>query len=320
MKNSVIMATYNGEKYLIEQLDSIKNQTLPPDEVIICDDCSSDNTCEIIDKYINQYNLVSWNLYKNEKNIGFFANFLRALRFCTGDVIYLSDQDDIWDENKLKTFTSKFMIDPSLMMIQSNFKFIDETGNLLKKQEHYHGIVSGDFHTLTVYEMCKYAGSGYTMSFRKNIADKIFTMQFDKKKELFKFHDIMLGLMAVSEGNCLLCRNVIDKHRIHDSNVTRKKRKSYISGRTRTMQVDILKRRFQYFSAMESCTDDQEKKKIFHEFSAFSLTRKEFIEKFKVKKLICLIEKRKMYASKVGVVVDIFYSICLERVVCLFMR
>ena len=108
MKNSVIMATYNGEKYITEQLDSIRNQTLPPDEVIICDDCSSDNTRTIINEYISKYKLTGWQLYSNEKNIGFFDNFFKALRLSTGDVIYLSDQDDVWDKYKLRTFTIQF--------------------------------------------------------------------------------------------------------------------------------------------------------------------------------------------------------------------
>ena len=83
MKNSVVMATYNGSKYIIEQLDSIKNQVLSPDEVIICDDCSTDKTVEIIENYIHQNNLCGWKLYKNEKNIGFFNNFFKAMHLCT---------------------------------------------------------------------------------------------------------------------------------------------------------------------------------------------------------------------------------------------
>lgn len=320
MKNSVVMATYNGSKYIIEQLDSIKNQVLSPDEVIICDDCSTDKTVEIIENYIHQNNLCGWKLYKNEKNIGFFNNFFKAMHLCTGDIIYLSDQDDVWDANKLRTFSDKFMNDLNLMMIQSNFKFINEEGRMLQKQENYHGFTSGNFQPLTVHEMCKFAGSGYTMSFRRDVVDKIFDLKLDEKREIFLFHDIMLGLMAVSFGNCLLCRNVIDKHRVHESNVTKKKNKSYTAGRNREMQISILKRRFQYFRIMEKYTEDNQKKRIFSEFAKFSSIRAEFIERFQIGQLIYLIKNKKKYVSKVGVIVDTLYSIGLEKVVCLFMR
>lgn len=316
MKNSVIMATYNGEKYITEQLDSIRNQTLPPDEVIICDDCSSDNTRTIINEYISKYKLTGWQLYSNEKNIGFFDNFFKALRLSTGDIIYLSDQDDVWDKDKLRTFTMQFEKNTNLMMVQSDFRFIDEYGNLLNKKEHYHGFTNGNFCELTSFEMCKFAGSGYTMSFRRRVFEKIFDLCLNEKKDIFKFHDIMIGLVAVSEGECLLCRNIIDKHRIHENNITKKKNRSYTSGRTKRDQIDILEKRYQYFNIISESTIDSLKKIIFKDFALFSLTRKEVIEKCRISKLLYLIARRKMYASKVGVIVDLLYAFGFEKFIC----
>lgn len=316
MKNSVIMATYNGEKYITEQMDSIRNQTLPPDEVIICDDCSSDNTRTIINEYISKYKLTGWQLYSNEKNIGFFDNFFKALRLSTGDIIYLSDQDDVWDKDKLRTFTMQFEKNTNLMMVQSDFRFIDEYGNLLNKKEHYHGFTNGNFCELTSFEMCKFAGSGYTMSFRRRVLEKIFDLCLNEKKDIFKFHDIMIGLVAVSEGECLLCRNIIDKHRIHENNITKKKNRSYTSGRTKRDQIDILEKRYQYFNIISESTIDSLKKIIFKDFALFSLTRKEVIEKCRISKLLYLIARRKMYASKVGVIVDLLYAFGFEKFIC----
>ena len=87
---SLVMATYNGEKYLYEQLDSIRCQTMPPDEVIICDDCSKDSTVNMIQKYIDKYQLKHWNVYENEKNKGYSKNFSDALKLAKGDIIFLS--------------------------------------------------------------------------------------------------------------------------------------------------------------------------------------------------------------------------------------
>ena len=320
MKNSVVMATYNGEKYIIEQLDSIRNQTLTPDEVIICDDCSTDNTRKIIEDYIIKYNLAGWNLYINDVNIGFYDNFFKALRLCTGDIIYLSDQDDVWDINKIKLFSDQYKKKSELIMIQSNFKYIDGMGNEIGKQENYHNYCSGDFIELSIYDMCRFAGSGYTMSFKRSVLNKIFILHLECQKNVFQFHDVMLGLVAVSEGKCLLIRKVVDNHRIHETNVTKKREKSYTLGRTKNMQINLLIRRFYYFNIMANCTSDIKKRSVFLDFASFSLMRKMLIEKFQIKKFVYLAQKRKMYASKVGIIVDCFYSVGLEKVVCLFMK
>lgn len=95
-KISVALATYNGEKYIEKQLDSIRNQTIKPDEVVIVDDKSSDRTVALINEFIAVNNLVNWKLFVNEKNVGYRKNFYNALKKVTGEVIFLSDQDDEW--------------------------------------------------------------------------------------------------------------------------------------------------------------------------------------------------------------------------------
>lgn len=98
---SVVMATYNGEKYLREQLDSIINQTYPIHEIIIQDDCSTDGTVAIIKEYIENYSFIK--LYVNEHNLGFNQNFKTAVMRATGDFVALSDQDDVWFPEKIES-------------------------------------------------------------------------------------------------------------------------------------------------------------------------------------------------------------------------
>lgn len=76
-KISVAMTTYNGSKYIIKQLDSLKNQSRKIDELVICDDCSTDNTVELVNDYIKSNNLEGWNIYSNENNLGFINNLNR---------------------------------------------------------------------------------------------------------------------------------------------------------------------------------------------------------------------------------------------------
>lgn len=95
-KVSVVMTTYNGQKYLREQMDSLREQTMPIDEVIIMDDCSTDHTPDLVSAYIKEYDLKGWNLVQNEQNQGWKKNFKSGFDLATGNYIFPCDQDDIW--------------------------------------------------------------------------------------------------------------------------------------------------------------------------------------------------------------------------------
>lgn len=130
MKKSVAMCTYNGEKYIVLQLDSILNQTIKPDEIIICDDCSTDETVEILSKYKNKYpNLIK--VIKNNENLGYIKNFEKAINLTTGDFIFLSDQDDIWHENKVETLINIFKKKQNISYIFTDAEAINEKNESL---------------------------------------------------------------------------------------------------------------------------------------------------------------------------------------------
>lgn len=103
MTTAVVMCTYNGEKYILEQLESIYIQTKQPDEVIIQDDCSTDKTVATIRNFISEHNLDStWKLSVNSDNLGWKKNFMSAIMSSSAELIFLSDQDDIWDKDKIR--------------------------------------------------------------------------------------------------------------------------------------------------------------------------------------------------------------------------
>ena len=99
---SVALATYNGQKYIKGQILSILTQTLPPDEIVVSDDCSNDETLSIVTDISLLYKGILV-LLENDKNVGYTQNFSKALSACNGDIILLSDQDDIWLPNKIET-------------------------------------------------------------------------------------------------------------------------------------------------------------------------------------------------------------------------
>ncbi len=133
MTTSVCMATYNGERYIEEQLYSILHQTNTPDEVIICDDCSSDNTIEKIQKFIADNQLEdSWHIYQNQQNKGYPANFYYACSLCTKEVVFLADQDDIWDQNKLEKMCKVLAENPKALAVCCKFGLIDIGGENIR--------------------------------------------------------------------------------------------------------------------------------------------------------------------------------------------
>ena len=90
MKISVAMCTYNGDKYIEEQLNSIQKQTKKIDEIIICDDGSKDNTVEICERLLSKSN-IEYKININKENLGFARNFYQAIRLCSGDIIFFCD-------------------------------------------------------------------------------------------------------------------------------------------------------------------------------------------------------------------------------------
>jgi glycosyltransferase involved in cell wall biosynthesis len=142
-KVSVAIATYNGSLYLTEQLNSILKQSLPPFEIVITDDASTDHTIEIIKKFQISYpNII---LFQNEVNKGVTKTFENSVQQCAGDFIAISDQDDIWVENKLELLISNLNNGDA---IYGNSLLVDANGtslgvdfkSLLKMQSLYTGM------------------------------------------------------------------------------------------------------------------------------------------------------------------------------------
>lgn len=97
----ILMAVYNGENYIKEQLNSIIRQTVKDWHLYICDDCSSDNTVDIVLDYVNKYP-DKITLVQNSENMGHKAVFFKLLRMSKGDYVFTCDQDDVWKKIKLK--------------------------------------------------------------------------------------------------------------------------------------------------------------------------------------------------------------------------
>ena len=126
---SVAMATYNGGRFIRCQIESILNQTLQPDEIVVCDDGSTDDTVTVVREMAEADSRI--HLYVNEDNLGPIQNFAKAMRLCKGDYISLSDQDDVWDDDKLAVTLSKLLENEKKypgkpVLVHSDLRVVDE--------------------------------------------------------------------------------------------------------------------------------------------------------------------------------------------------
>ena len=217
---SIVLCTYNGEKYLRSQLDSILSQTFPIHELIIQDDCSTDSTPDIIREYAQKETVIK--AFFNNHNLGFKNNFSDAVLKATGDYVALSDQDDIWLPEHVETLVNIIGDRP---MACADSMFIDSNGNKLEytlSQEkqmlhNYNQGVDGAYRVFYNYGF--FAGH--------NI---LITNDFAKKNlpipDSIDFHDIWFSALACFQGGISYSDKVITLYRQHQDSVTRHKRHS----------------------------------------------------------------------------------------------
>lgn len=216
---SVAVATYNGEKYIIEQLESIKNQTVPVDEVIICDDCSKDNTVKVVNDYISKNALSGWQMIAREKNLGFCMNFYDAIKRTKGDFVFLADQDDKWYDNKVEEML-KLFDDKEVLSIASRHDLIDGEGNIIEKNP---GIIfvseknDGSVEPITAQSQvgCNWI-RGCSMCIRGILRDTMTTM----KLETLLSHDWLISMEASLKGKNLYLNKYLFSYRFHGNNAS----------------------------------------------------------------------------------------------------
>lgn len=123
MRLSVALCTYNGERHLRDQLDSIAAQTRPPDELVACDDNSADGTVEVLTRFAARAPFPV-DVVRNPANLGSTRNFEQAIARCRGDVVFLCDQDDVWDPEKVARFEATFRADAAAGLVASDMEVV----------------------------------------------------------------------------------------------------------------------------------------------------------------------------------------------------
>jgi glycosyltransferase involved in cell wall biosynthesis len=215
MKISVASCTFNGEKYLLEQLESISAQTRTPDEVVICDDRSTDKTVEIVRTFAEKTE-VPVRFEIRERTLGSTLNFEHAIRLCTGDVIALSDQDDIWLPEKLEQFEEIFARDPGVGLVFTDAEVVDEdskslTGSLWDwtlNKEDLRAMEEGRAFEVLIQ---RNVVTGATMAFRSCFVDLILPIPVNDAI----VHDAWIALVISAAAKVVALPKRLIKYRQH---------------------------------------------------------------------------------------------------------
>lgn len=214
MKNSVtvVLATYNGQKFIEEQLNSIIKQTVAINEVIISDDGSKDGTVSICQEFVRKHNLKDWIIIENKGKHGSYENFWNGLKRTSGEYIVLCDQDDIWLHDKIERMLKCFEEKQDMLGLASTFSRFNESGVICKHQNHPH-IKKGGLKKITIEEFAHFHEYlGMSMMIRKPIVD-----EFNKYAEcvpmLHKSHDIILSFFSTINGGFYFLDQALTKRR-----------------------------------------------------------------------------------------------------------
>jgi len=207
MKISIALATYNGEKYLEEQLHSFLTQTHQPDELIICDDGSTDATVAIAHHFA-AHAPFSVKLFENEKNLGYAQNFSKALAQCSGDVVFMSDQDDVWHAAKIEKMLARFEGEPELQLLIHDLDYCKENLTPIgqTKIERMEGIFNLE--------------RDYVVGMATAIRGSFLKLCLPVPNEVDLSHDSWLHQCAYAVGGKVVMREVLALYRRHPSNTT----------------------------------------------------------------------------------------------------
>ncbi|MBS1521298.1 MAG: glycosyltransferase [Bacteroidetes bacterium] len=205
---SIALCTYNGERFLSKQLDSLLSQSYNNIEIIVTDDCSTDNTWGILQDYADKDARLK--RYKNEHNLGHTLNFEKAIRLCKGEYIALCDQDDVWETDKTSSLMESV---GDAMLIYHNSDFIDEqdqrigNSSMASKHRMYNGesclpvILGNNIH-------------GHAMLFSNKLKDYLFPFNKDFS------HDWAIAFAAFNLGSVKYLDKIVVHYRQHQYAVT----------------------------------------------------------------------------------------------------
>ena len=270
---SVCLATFNGEKYIEKQLLSILNQKLPVDEVIICDDRSTDRTVDICKEFIRNNKLENWNVYVNDENVGFCLNFYGAIEKSRGDYVFLADQDDEWLPDKTQEMVKTLKGNPDIKVLSSRYDVIDENSEIIENSgvtylgDRFDGSI--DYLTADSFIGCSYI-RGFSLCFTADI--KKYIKKIDLKDLMA--HDWLICMIGCTVGKTAVLNTKLTLYRYHLDNVSLSAMNKQNRKRSLQKRIRGLKQSVEGHSYILSLSYD----KTLEKFINFEKRRIKFLE------------------------------------------
>ena len=260
---SIALTTYNGEKYIQEQIDSIMSQTITDFELIITDDLSSDRTFEILTSYAKKDNRVK--PYRNEHNLGYPKNFEKAISLCSGEYIALSDQDDVWTKDHLEKLYNAITSEKNLTLSCANSTITDKDLRpiqLLKPRTYK---VSEEQKKQFFQAMHGNFAQGCCLMFDARLNEQL--LPFPKEE---KFHDYWILFVAVANGKVKYIPDSIEFYRQHENNFDGAVKRTFIKKIKNALngKVEIGQKMVTWLKPVEKIPEvqmNQEKKSIYNQ-------------------------------------------------------
>ncbi|MCQ2049606.1 MAG: glycosyltransferase [Candidatus Saccharibacteria bacterium] len=299
LKITVVMATYNGAKYLREQLESIKNQSREPDEVLIFDDCSNDGgrTVEIVKSYIERNGLSSWSLIENPYNLGWKKNFINGVKKANGDLIFLSDQDDVWSSNKIKRMVSIMESNSQINLLCSNYSILNERKRNVKSQCLCENDKLEQIKLTAKFHLVNRPGCTYCL--RKDFALKAITCWVDDFA-----HDSLFWI-AAAITNSLFCINTsLIRFRRHDCNASGNGhvKDKGLRRRLQKKELDVFRKLKDTF--LLNASFSKKRKKILEEYECWAEKRINYLENKSFRVFLIVLRHVKYYSSWKSLLAD----------------
>lgn len=229
LKCCVVLSTYNGMKYVLNQLESLRSQSRTPDEVIIGDDCSTDTTVKVIENYIKG-NHLDWKVLSSKKNRGYYYNFMTLAYQASSDIVFFCDQDDIWKTDKIETMMGYFERNEKWLAISCNVQYVNKEGDEIKSSDYF------NVNKITRIDLkdILYTSNilGCTLGFRKNLLNLVDQSRLEAT---IGSHDTLISILAAAKHGLYKIPYVGVDYRVHGQNTSMKK------GIPRLKQIERLK-------------------------------------------------------------------------------
>ncbi|MGN0383836.1 MAG: glycosyltransferase [Eubacterium sp.] len=305
MKISVVIATYDANNYLIQQLESIYNQSLKPDEIIIVDDASNVSIKCMIKEFITRSS-IEIHYYRNERNIGYSQTFFKGLSYSSGDYIFFCDQDDVWHERKVEKMIECILEHQNIRCLSCRNILIDSEGIIIKKEKKNRTKVR----KVSIESLIKQRElrPGMTLLIDKTLKNIILKSNYNNHKS----HDRYIEFIACKNHSFYILEEYLNYYRIHNNNTSgvnlTLKPRSNLNGRISQINKEIY-----YLQLLHDEFLNDIISSVLEKYMRYYAFRKEKLYESSILKYIVGMIKYINYYSSIRIVLGDLYSIKNEK-------